>query len=252
MTISNKGIVALGIIIGIALIAVSYIISLTLYNIKASENIISVAGSSEQVITSDVVKWRSTISRTAGINGLKQASEQMQKDLQAVVLYMKANGITDEEITIGVMNTNTMYVYSGGGYYSEKSDGLNQISGYSLAQDIIVQSQKVEQITKTAQGAGALTNQGIVFSSGGLEYYYSKLADLKLQMLAKATEDAKQRAQKIAQSTGAQVGALKSASMGVFQVTPVNSTELSDYGYYDTTSIDKQITAIVRTSFILK
>lgn len=251
MAISNRGIVALGVILGIALVAVSYIISLTLYNIKASENIISVAGSSEQVIRSDVVKWRTTISRTSGVGNLKQASAQMQKDLQAVLSYMKASGVTEDEITVGVMNTNTMYPY-GNGYYAEKGDGSGQITGYSLAQDVTVQSSNVEVITKAAQGATALTNQGIVFSSGGLEYYYSKLADLKLQMLAKATEDAKQRAQKIAQSTGARVGALKSASMGVFQVTPVNSTELSDYGYYDTTSIDKQITAIVRTSFILK
>ncbi|MBP6855554.1 MAG: SIMPL domain-containing protein [Candidatus Pacebacteria bacterium] len=251
MAISNRGIVALGVILGIALVAVSYVISLTLYNIKASENIISVAGSSEQVIRSDVVKWRATISRTSGVDNLKQVSAQMQKDLQAVLLYMKANGVAENEITVGVMNTNTMYPY-GNGYYAEKGDGSGQITGYSLAQDVTVQSSNVEVITKAAQGATALTNQGIVFSSGGLEYYYSKLADLKLQMLAKATEDAKQRAQKIAQSTGARVGALKSASMGVFQVTPVNSTELSDYGYYDTTSIDKQITAIVRTSFILK
>lgn len=251
MAISNRGIVALGVILGIALVAVSCVISLTLYNIKASENIISVAGSSEQVIRSDVVKWRTTISRTSGASNLKQASAQMQKDLQAVLSYMKASGVTEDEITVGVMNTNTMYPY-GNGYYAEKGDGSGQITGYSLAQDITVQSSNVEVVTKAAQGATALTNQGIVFSSGGLEYYYSKLADLKLQMLAKATEDAKQRAQKIAQSTGARVGALKSASMGVFQVTPVNSTELSDYGYYDTTSIDKQITAIVRTSFILK
>jgi hypothetical protein len=85
-----------------------------------------------------------------------------------------------------------------------------------------------------------------------LEYYYNKLADLRLDLLTKATENAKERAQRIAQSTGAQINFLQSAATGVFQVTAKNSVDVSDYGVYDTTSIDKKITAVVKTSFSLK
>jgi hypothetical protein len=60
------------------------------------------------------------------------------------------------------------------------------------------------------------------------------------------------RAGKIVESAGSNLGKLRSASMGVMQITPVNSTDVSDYGYYDTTSIEKQITAIVRASFAVQ
>lgn len=40
--------------------------------------------------------------------------------------------------------------------------------------------------------------------------------------------------------------------MGVFQITPLYSTEVSDYGINDTTSIDKEITAVVNCEFIIK
>ena len=85
-----------------------------------------------------------------------------------------------------------------------------------------------------------------------MEYYYSKLADLKLTMLAAATQNAKDRASRIATSTGATLGPIQSASMGVFQVTAVNSTDISDYGAYDTTTIDKRVTAVVRSSFTVR
>ena len=71
-------------------------------------------------------------------------------------------------------------------------------------------------------------------------------------MLEEASKNAKERAEAIAKSTGNKVGNVKSASQGVFQVTQKNSTEVSDYGSYDTSTVDKKITAIVRASFEVK
>jgi hypothetical protein len=71
-------------------------------------------------------------------------------------------------------------------------------------------------------------------------------------MLAEATKNAKDRAERIAESSGSKVGSMRSADMGVFQVMAVNSTEVSDYGAYDTTSIDKNVMAVVRASFSLR
>jgi hypothetical protein len=112
-----------------------------------------------------------------------------------------------------------------------------------------VQSSDVEGVTKVAQGSGEIINQGVIFSSQPLQYFYSKLSELKLDMLAQATQDAQSRASRIATSAGSKLGSLRSADMGVFQITPVNSTDLSDYGEYDTTSIQKQITAVVHATF---
>ncbi len=91
-------------------------------------------------------------------------------------------------------------------------------------------------------------------SDGGSvdEYYLQSLPAIKLDMLAEATKNAQVRADKIASSTGARIGRVESANMGVFQVTTVNSTDISDYGTYDTTSINKKVTAIVRTDFLLE
>lgn len=70
-----------------------------------------------------------------------------------------------------------------------------------------------------------------------------------MELLSEAVKDAQNRAGKIAQSSGNEVGSLKSASVGVVQVLPVNSTEISDYGTYDTSSIEKEVMITVRATF---
>jgi hypothetical protein len=98
----------------------------------------------------------------------------------------------------------------------------------------------------------ALNDQGLLVNGNAIEYYLQSLPAIKLEMLGEATQNARSRAQKIAESTGAHIGRVESANMGVFQVTPVNSTDISDYGTYDTTSLQKKVTAIVRTDFVLE
>jgi uncharacterized protein len=83
-------------------------------------------------------------------------------------------------------------------------------------------------------------------------YFYTKIADLKIDMLALATKDARNRAGKIAENAGSKLGELKSAKMGVFQITPINSNEVSDYGINDTSSIEKEIMSVVNCVFSSK
>ncbi|MBP6949164.1 MAG: SIMPL domain-containing protein, partial [Candidatus Pacebacteria bacterium] len=85
-----------------------------------------------------------------------------------------------------------------------------------------------------------------------VDFFYTKLADLRVDLLSMASKNAKERADAIAKSTGDSIGGVKDASQGVFQVTQKNSTDVSDYGSYDTSTIEKKVTAIVRASFEVK
>jgi len=97
-----------------------------------------------------------------------------------------------------------------------------------------------------------LIDQGVELNSGAPAYHYRKLDELKLEMLAKATENAKQRAANMANATGNQIGPIRSAKMGVFQITPINSNEVSDYGVNDLSSLDKKVTAVVMATFAIE
>jgi hypothetical protein len=115
-----------------------------------------------------------------------------------------------------------------------------------------VQSNEIQKITSMAKNTQILIDQGVIYSTNSLEYYYTKLPELRIALLKDAVSDAKMRAQKIAESTGLQVSSIKSANAGVVQVLQVNSTDISDYGAYDTSTIEKEVMVIVTAIFNLK
>lgn len=244
MNINNKGLWIFAAIAGLALIVTGFLVTNAIYKIKSSENSIAVTGSAKKNVTSDLVKWTVSFSRNIDVSGLKNGYTSMKKDLEIVEAYLKTNGINDDTYTVSPVFVESVYNY--------KQDGGNQLAGYTLKQDIIVQATDLQKITKLAQDVTPIINQGIIFSTRSLEYFYTKLPEARVELLAEATKDAKNRAEKIAQSTGSQVAALRSASAGVIQVLQPNSTDVSDYGSYDTSTIEKEITAVIRVSFSLK
>jgi hypothetical protein len=68
-------------------------------------------------------------------------------------------------------------------------------------------------------------------------------------MIGLASLDAKLRAEQIANSTGDKVGEVRSSKMGVIQINAKHSTDVSDYGNNDISSLEKVITAVVTVSF---
>lgn len=254
-TITTSGVPRAGsaaLIIGMALIISTLIGSLTLYRTKTLGNTVSVTGSAERVVTADTVKWTAHVIRTVDVGGLRQGGFDITNDLAAVHTYVTGAGIVANQITLQPLMISPT---CGGnnGYSDGKTCGSGSTIGYTLQQTMIIESSSVDLVTVLSESATSkLLSNNIVFTTDSLEYYYGKLNDLKLDLLADATTNAKTRALKIVTATGGKLGMLQSVSSGVFQITPVNSTEVSDYGSYDTTSIQKKVTVSMHAAFTLR
>ncbi|MEQ1849426.1 MAG: SIMPL domain-containing protein [Candidatus Peribacteraceae bacterium] len=224
-------------------IVCSLILGMSLQNLRASENYISVTGSSQQVIESDTATWRISLEHvTQDTLTLREGSETLASSLKVLLSYLAKQGFSGSSVMVQPVSVETNINYNLG----------NVPSSYRLHQSVVVQSNSVSRVTEAAKNSSTLLAQGAVISTSGVEYTYSRLPELRVELLSRATEDAKKRADSIARSAGSSLGKLQSASVGVFQVAPVNSIEISDYGLYDTTTVTKQVTAIVRASFDVK
>lgn len=249
LRVIRAGLVRSSLILSLGLVAAVAVAGSVAYKVKSLGHTISVTGSAERLIVSDTVKWTGRISKSVAADGLKDGNAEVKKNLAAAVAQLKAAGVQDGEITLRPMNVFAVYGTDEGKPYGASS----RVVGYSLDQTFLVESPDVRGITKLSQDVGdSMLEAGVVFTTDSLEYYYSKLGELKLDMLSEATKNAKDRAGRIVGSTGGTLGPVASAGMGVFQVTAVNSTEISDYGAYDTSSIDKKVTAVARAEFLLR
>jgi hypothetical protein len=98
----------------------------------------------------------------------------------------------------------------------------------------------------------AVIEQGVELTAQEPDYYYTKLKDLKIELLKQATEDAYLRAQTISENAKSHVGGLMNANMGIFQITGQNSNE--DYswgGSFNTKAKFKTASITVKLEFEL-
>jgi len=177
----------------------------------------------------------------------------MKGDLSEILAYFAAHGVASAEVTVSPLSVSPVYKAANGSSVGADSGG--KLTGYALSQDLLIESEKVDDITTLAQDASQyFVGNGIVFSGQDPEYYLknSTLDAGRSQLLAKALADAKKRAEAITEGVGASVGSLRSSSIGVTQITPVYSTEISNYGAYDTSTVEKLITYLVRATFTMR
>ncbi len=230
-----------GVALAIGLVLSSIIFGWFFSKTRKGDEAITVTGSAKRRISADLVLWNAGV--TAQSPQLADSYKQLSENIPRIREYLLSKGIPEDQMVVSSITTTTLK--------RRDSDGneSSEITGYSLTQQIEVRSNDVTKIAQVAREATELINQGILIESSAPKYYYTKLGDLKIEMLGEAAKDAKDRAEKIASSTGNSIGSVKSARMGVLQITAADSTDVSDYGVYDTTTIEKDMTAVVNVSF---
>lgn len=239
----NNHLVLPVIILSVSLIICTFLLVSFLKTRTQASQTITVTGSAKRDITSDLGILRGNIQATAPT--AEAAYQRLQEQRPAVIDYLQQQGFPATDIEQKTINLNPIYELSPQGYQT------NRVLEYNANQVIEVTSRDVNKIKQVSLDITSLVNKGINFSVFPPEYYYTKLAELKIEIQADAAKDALNRAQKIAEATGSDLGPITSARMGVLQITPVNSNMISDYGINDVSSIEKEITAVVNASFRL-
>jgi len=206
---------------------------------------ISVTGSSYEIVKSDSGKLSFDIKVKAVSKA--NAYNVMKTQLPEVEKYLTSKGIKPENIEI--KNYNGYYNYK---YNTAARTYTNEVESFNLSQPIMVTSDDVNKIKEITLDIQNLLEKGIDIQINQTSYYYSKLADLKVKLLESATNDAKERAAAMLKATHNKVGKIQSVKMGVFQITEPDSTNVSDMGINDTSTIDKKVTAVANVVFKIK
>lgn len=206
---------------------------------KKAEQNLHVTGYASKIFESDLVKWTLSVQKNTDVNGLMGAYTSLNRDVNDFRQMLLNTGLKEKDINIQPPTSSPTY------------DDYGNITGYSVNQFLYVLSNDIKKVETTALDPQFFAERGLVLSQSNLEYLYSKLPDLKKQMIGEATKDCYSRAKEIAGATKAKVGKLSNARTGVFQITEPYSTEVSDYGYYSTNTRTKSISVTVTADFEL-
>jgi len=238
---ARLGLIVLGICLAAGLIVSSIFIGNALVGMK-QQRVIRVKGTAEISVISDQATWRGEwIVRSAD---LKEGYFAMESRRMLVNDMIKQYGFSQE--TKVLFQPVQMEVEK---KLDERGNPTPAIEAYLLRQSVEIQSREVNKIDQIARQSPELIKHGLEFHSFPAQYTFTGLEKLKMDLLGRAVHNALQRARTLAVNTNTTVGALVSASQGVFQITTANSTEVSDAGSYDTSTIEKSIKAVVSCEF---
>lgn len=245
-----------GVFFAVANVVCVAILAWTYVAVKSEPKTLSVTGSARKAIVSDLVTWAGTI-RTNDPE-LVKAYGALKVSAEKVKAFLVANGIPESDVTFSSINTARRFKVevlpapapvAGGPPAPPTIITTEKVEMYTLTQTVAIHSGEMTKVPAVSRMVTSLIKEGVEIDSEAPRYLYTKLSELKIDMLAEATKDATSRAEQIVNNANGHLGKLVEARMGVMQLNPKNVLATSGEGVYDTSSYEKEITATVSVKF---
>jgi uncharacterized protein len=213
----------------------------TVRDIRHTRDKLQVTGSAKIPISADLVRW--TLRVTAEAPKAPPAVRHLRRDGVAVRAFLERGGVPKEAISASVVRSEKVV---------ERLSKTRTRTYYRATHQLEVSTREIDAVEPVTTRIGQLIERGIDVSAQPLEYYSTELTQAKLDVLEAATKDARKRAEILVKGLGGKLGGMRASSLGVYQIVPRDSTEVSDYGISDTSSREKDVIAVVSATFAVK
>ena len=224
--------------LAVAAVWIGHTFASTIHDAKHAHDTITITGSARKPISSDLVQWELEVKGEAGTE--VAAAYQARTAGISLVAFLRKAGIARKDVSPEVVQSEVV---------TTRIDKKHTRTTYIVSQGFSVSSRQIDVVAAAATRLGTLLEQGIDVSAQPLAYISTNLDAAKLEALAAATAEARRRAEILVKGLGGHLGRMRASSLGVYQITPRNSTEISDYGVNDTSSRLKDVTAVVSATF---
>lgn len=194
------------------IIIASIFISVGLSKRTNNDRVVTVRGFAEREVPADLAVW--PIKFVIGANSLDEIQAQLRLKIHAIQKYLETFDIAGDALiqAPNILNNSVdRYI-----------DKKNVIYNFTATQFIFIRSKSVEQVKQAQQNSLELVAQGIVIQNdydSKLQFEFTGLNDIKPPMISQSIDNARQAALQFAHDSGSKVGAIKTASQGLFTIT---------------------------------
>lgn len=203
-----------GLLIGLGLLFAGLFIKGGIDNFAFRDRQVSVRGLAERTVEADYVTW--PISYSVAGNDLLSLYDQVTRNNLKIINFLTSNGINKEDISVNppdTYNATTNQYASGNFQYA-----------YSLNCTVTVATSNVGKVRELLNRQSELLKEGVPYSNSYINYEYRSLNSIKPDMIAEATKNAREAAQRFAVDSDSKVGKMKSASQGQFSIEDLASS----------------------------
>jgi hypothetical protein len=206
-------------LIAIGLVAGGWLMGDGLVRMKQADRAVTVRGLAEREVTADLATW--TISYSAKAGDLQTAQSDLDGDTRAIRAFFGELGFKGDDLQPTGANVSQ---------YNE-----NGVATYTVKQRLSLRTTDIGKAQAAVKRQFDLVKQGVELEEGsGMSYTFTKLNSIKPEMVAQATRDARKSAEQFAKDSGTDVGSIKSATQGYFEVTARDGDASGGWGISDT------------------
>jgi hypothetical protein len=238
--------------IAVALVLATWIAAHTWREVRAQPQVptMQVTGSAKKRITSDLIEWSAQVEAVAPSRA--DAYKTLHDHVARATAFLAKAGVKAEDLRVSSVTVEPQYQTHIEGHGEGRIE-RRSLTGYLTRQAVVVRSTDVALVERMSREITALLEQGVTITSMPPQYFYTKIGEVKVEMLAEAAKDARSRAENILRSAGgAGLGRLRGANMGVININPANSQSMAWDGNNDTSSLEKDIFTVVHATFELE
>ena len=187
---------------------------------RAADRFVTVKGMTEREVEADLALW--PLQLVTADNDLGSAQSRMDGMVERTRAFLTENGIGENQVTVQAFRVQDAQ--------ANPYQGSSAANRFIITQTLMVRSQEPEVVEAASQRVSELVENGVVLTSGqeygpgGPTFLFSRLNDVKSEMLAEATGLAREAAAEFAQASGSRVGKIRQANQGVFQILPRDQT----------------------------
>jgi hypothetical protein len=208
----SSAIVSIGLILG------GYLLGDGLVRAKDADRSVTVRGLDEREVIADLATW--TISYSATAPDLQSAQSGVDRDSQSITAFFKDIGFPDDALQPTGVNVS---------HYTDRGVGR-----YTVRQRMTLRTTDIERAQDAVKRQVELVRRGVVLEDGsGMSYTFTGLDEIKPEMVAEATKDARAAAEQFAKDSGAGVGSIRKATQGYFSIG-ARDGESEGWGVSDT------------------
>jgi hypothetical protein len=227
--------------LAVAAVWIGHLFASTIHDARHTNDTVVVTGSARKPIAANLVQW--TLRVDGGASTEAAAARRLHRETVAVLAFLRGASIPAAAIASQVVESDVVVT---------RIDKHRSRTTYHVSQGLLVSTPRIDVVQAAATRLGRLLEQGIAVSADPLAFVSTDLQHAKLDALVAATLEARNRAEILVKGLGGKLGPMRASSLGVYQITPRNSTEVSDYGVNDTSSRLKDVTAVVNATFAVE
>ena len=198
--------------LGICLVIASIVISLGFSSINPKEASVSVRGLAQREVNADLAVWQ--LSFGLGDNNLENLQKSIKEKSEIVSLYLKDKGLNEHDFSVlsPSITNNSLDPYIN----QEKMQYI-----YIAKLNFLIRTDKISAVKKANEGLLELVDKGIAIKQdyeNKINYEFTKLNDIKPEMIALATKNARKAAEQFAKDSNSNLGKIKHATQGLFSI----------------------------------